>query len=205
MSTPTDAEIHEFWQWLIDNQDDFLEDLDLDFTISVINEFSAKVDALGEHLQWEVGPSTSKGHQWFFALSPGGKRSNLDITRHAVNLAKEYDFKFEILPAKPRRPLDRLNVIYDGVRIECKNWEYGLIGYNNQEFFDVFFVPDILLEGVSTETYRGVAWVLIDGLLGEEMVIEKIGAVSIAPREELKNINKVTELRAHLRSILDGK
>ncbi len=126
-----------------------------------------------------------------------------------MELARDYDLKFEILPAKPRRPdaksrhtINLLDGEQKDARFDTQKWDYDLIGYNNRQFFDVFFVPDAFDSQWPMDAYEHVAWLLVDGHLGEELVIEKIRYVKVVPAAEVTSRRKVELLYEHLIEVI---
>jgi hypothetical protein len=212
MDEPTDEQIHDFWRWVRENQHQLLECYDGPGkdTEKLADLLGARLDELTMKLSWEMGPTRSPGYKTFLALSPSGVRKRLEFTRRAVRIGQEYGLVLELLPAKPRRVYGGTTIEFvlgenAGVYLDVSQWDYDLKAFRDKDgrcFFDIFLVPDFISPVYVGKDYLTVAWTMLDGLLGEEFVIDRVGKVAVVPRAEVECTWNIRKLLEHLEGII---
>jgi hypothetical protein len=186
-----------FWTWFATKERRIAALLE-SYEAATVAEINEHVTGLRPGLQWEIGPGEHASTM--FAISPSRERSNLAITRQIVRAAPVLP-NWELLPAKPRkRWKQRIHI--EGAReiVDCSGWKYILTAFSNREFFDVTLVP-FGSEMCDDKLLAEAALLLVEGELGEEMFIEKIGAVSVekhVPSRREKDLTPIQRLARHI-------
>jgi hypothetical protein len=191
------AAITAFWTWFAQNADVLAKHLDSSDSVRLLTELlSPRVASLDARLRWEVGPGLRA--KYGFTLSPAGRRDVLPLTDAIVAAAPHID-DWEFLSGKPPKRWD-LRFRVAGATVDARSWQYLLVGYNDGEFYDVTLVA----KNLPTSLYgqrETVGYVLVEGLLGERVVIEKIGKVDVvdrAPPDSADRLSQIGDLAGHL-------
>jgi hypothetical protein len=128
-------------------------------------------------LDWEIGPGHLAPN--LFALSPRGDRQALEITRGIVALAPKLS-DWEFYPAKPPRSWSlvfNLNVGTKSVTIDGKRWEFVAYKFDDGTY-DLMLKPDNPA-GLSAEYLNLAATIIVDGEIGEENRIDRVGNIEL--------------------------
>jgi hypothetical protein len=93
------------------------------------------------------------------------------------------------------------------IHIDARNWQYALVGYNDGEFFDITIVASHLPR-LDAAAQHYAAQVVLQGVLGERTVLQKIGRAELttsATADMKDNLNSISVLHDHLSSLTPGE
>lgn len=207
----TEAErIANFWSWFSQNQnaiahaaaqsdDDWLRK---EMTPRVLNLLPN--DHVGPRINWQIGPSQTR--KWQFCLSPLVKQ-NLPLTRRAASEAPLLS-DWEILSSKPPRNSVRQYTLVDGGGTEhiicCADMKYALTRYPGGQFsFDLI---GELPYGLDAADKRKVAYLVIEGALGEEFMLDHVCGVDLHDANDFDPsipTSALTNVTCHLSQLLE--
>lgn len=186
-----------FWQWFQENAAVIGRLIDSSEAGKLDNLLSVRVHALDRGLAWEVGPGLKK--RFAFVVSPNGNPEKLEITKAIVAAAPKVR-GWEIHPAKPPKKWD-LRFLIGDEPIDARQWRYALTGYNDGEFYDVtILAPD--LGELTMKDQRIAGRLVVEGILGERVGLEKIGDVEVVHEaNDESRFSSISVLSEHLRSL----
>ncbi len=148
------------------------------FTEELVEEISAKVKAIDGGLEWEMGPGDRAKHA--FVVSGAGDPVKRQVSERWFARAPKDDATWEFHPARPPRPLARLEVgglSFDETLFRAKLEEdEGTERVHVTLFHPEFEKQDQRLKGT-------VTFLTLDGLLGEDDVERFVGAIDSAEEE----------------------
>lgn len=203
------SQIDRFWSWFEHNQEDIIRAFKSGDDSWLRHELTSRVVALTPEgkrprLNWEIGRSAER--EWRFCFSPLVK-DNLVLTENIVARAPRME-RWEFFDAKPPRPLSRLSYrLADETGEEysflADDWDYVLLSHGDGRFsIDIVGdIPTTLDIGFRSR----VAYLLVEGILGERFAIEHIGEIRLLnPKEIDQNLpkTKLVKLRKHLDHLL---
>jgi hypothetical protein len=165
--------IESFWKWFAANSAALSSNT---IPESLISELEDRLFAI-ERLDWEIGPGQHAPN--LFALSPRGDADLLQTTRNIIALAPELP-SWEIYPAKPPRAWNLIFTLSgedSTVEIDAKCWEFVAYKFKDGTY-DLLFKPDDR-KGLSEDYLCWAATIVVDGEIGEEARIEKVGQIEV--------------------------
>jgi len=169
----TSEHIASFWKWFSDHSSELSAPSIPDLLITELEQRLFLI----HRLDWEIGPGLKEAN--LFALSPRGDRETLCLTRYIIADAPKIK-GWEFHPAKPRRTWNlifNLMVDREPVEVDAKLWEFVAYKFNDGTY-DLIFKPH--LGKTLTEDYlHWAATIIVDGELGEEKRMERIGKIEI--------------------------
>jgi hypothetical protein len=205
----TSSQVDRFWKWFEDNQEDIIRAVKSDDDSWLRQELTSRVVALTPEgsrprLNWEIGRGCEK--EWRFCFSPLVE-DNLALTEKIVARVPLME-RWEFFDAKPPRLLSQLSYrLADETGEEYSfltdDWDYVLLSHGDG-CFSIDIVGDIPTT-LDVEFRRRVAYLLVEGLLGERFTIEHIGKIRLFhPKELDPNLpkTKLVKLRKHLDQLL---
>lgn len=176
LKTPSEKlceRIADFWRWFGANCGGLTPNV---ISEPLISELESRLFAM-ERLDWEIGPGRSQPN--LFALSPGGDEDLLRISRNIIALAPEVS-GWEFHPAKPPRVWNlvfTLAVEDSPVEIDGKCWESVAYKFEDGTFNLVLKPNDRM--GLSEEYLSWAATIIVDGEIGEEARMERVGQIEV--------------------------
>jgi len=202
--------IKAFWHWFVHNQSTiaraFLSSDD-DWLRSEMTPRVLKIlpdDHVGPRINWQIGPGS--GTRWQFCLSPLVKK-NLPLTRR-IALASPHLPDWEILPCKPPRNSIQYDLVSDdGARhvVPFDKMKYALTQYPGEKFsFDL--IGEIPY-GVDVANKKKAAYLIIEGILGEEFVLDHVVDVDLHDLDEFSSevpTTPLADVKRHLCQLLQG-
>ena len=197
----TTAGITEFWSWFASVCGDFGARFE---NTSLLKELDQRVRALGP-FTWEVGPAPNSSDS-ILVISPGGRAELLAQTKEIVDLAPPCR-GWRFFAAKPPREWERRFFMSDSqgkrVAVDASQWRYVLYGYPDGVFDIVIHAPD--LPRLAEHDRITAAEIVLDGELGEEARLARIGEIEFVPAPVVCSVKTtpIAHVRDHLKRLTD--
>ena len=188
--------VRDFWKWFNDNQNNFGNKFENKELLEDLDEWIRKLGPFA----WEVGPGISKAN--LLVVSPGNIFELLALTKEVVSYASQLR-DWEIYYAKPPKNWDFEYYFQDTgserLLINASNWRYILFQYEDGQF-------EILVEagnisGLKDDEKLAAAEIVLEGILGEEIMIVSVCGVEVVATLEAKYASKAIngqKLKDHL-------
>ena len=195
----------EFWGWFQSVEERISGMLGDDPDRELSRELYYRVSLLHKGLGWEIGPGKQKENQ--FVVSPNRDQQRLEITRKIVQEAPTLP-SWEFFHAKPRKSWNYEIELLEKNRtisISAQNWEYRLIGFSNNSFFDIEFFTDYFDQNIDDMTYQKFGVLIVESEIGEELLIERLDRINVYLKKEdllQDGLTPVQYLYEHLQSLL---
>jgi hypothetical protein len=194
---PTREQIEEFWRWFAGAREEIAKLLDARNARELADMIQARLSRLYPSLQWEVGPGLRKEFQ--FVISPGGRLELRPLIREIVGRAPELpDWEFH----GSRQPAPgRLTVTLpeSGVTISARGWTFSHSLNPLTARIDLILHDDRLCKLENVPRLRA-ALLILDGLLGEELVEDWLGDLAVTPSR--RDARPIEDLARIYRSIV---
>jgi len=192
--------IKQFWQWFSENCEKFGPEFE---NSALLNELDDRITSLGD-FTWEVGPGKTKSNA--LVISPNGDIEQLGKTKEIIRNAKECE-EWEYFFAKPPKEWDLIfefeTASGDLMQIDASGWDYVLLKYEDGMF--EIIVKAYSLRQLDEEDRQVIAEIVLDGVLGEEVRIQKICAIEVvnefSPQYQNKSSN-IKNVANHLKNIV---
>ncbi|HMH24517.1 MAG TPA: hypothetical protein VK563_22205 [Puia sp.] len=192
--------VDNFWDWFSRNAQDFGDHFDNTVLIMQLDKW---IRQLGTYT-WEIGPGMIEKNA--LVISPGGNPELLSKTREIIMHAPRCT-DWEYYYAKPPKQWELIFQFKttDGVQIkvDASDWKYVLLKYEDELFEIIIKAPEIRkLAEIDRLTAAEIA---LDGILGEEMRMNKICEIDVVEEFDQLHQNKttgMTSLSDHLKSII---
>jgi hypothetical protein len=192
MSTPS---IHEFWQWWTSTRPRFEQALGTRDWGSLPDEITEQARRLHPSLAWEFAPGVQAEHA--FCLCAEEHKAARRFAELCIRAAPPADRAWEFYPARQPRPALHLR-IHDhdldpaeaSARLELDPAREKL----HVELFHAAFAH------VDEDTRGQMAYLLLDGALGEDGMTRWIAAVE-AVSEPLEGARPFAELPTHVQTL----
>jgi len=203
LNNMTIERIHVFWNWFQSNLKEII-------LLANGTNRSLELD-IGSHLKqidpglgWEIGPGRKQ--KYGIAVSPNGTRDLLKIVDCVVEHAPTIP-DWEVVGCKPPKMWDfRIqfrNRRGQEIALDANDWKYSMISYGKGEFYDITLVaPNLPPMDIKARGYA--AYAILDSILGERTVIERVGKVKLISASELtdtrfdKTLSALQVLAKHL-------
>jgi hypothetical protein len=182
----------EFWDWFIQHH----PDVEHAYTVSdagwLESNLTPRLQRIQSELVWELGPYHDPDYT--LVISPA-VRESLSLTERIIAAAPDIP-KWRFLPAKPPKELTSLVMELPDIKnsgVCADKWLYRLTQYNDREFFDIEVFtdapPTIKDDHLEVLTHR-----LIESLVGEEIYLDRIGAITIYRPADPRSRERTTKL-----------
>jgi hypothetical protein len=210
MMSPPDRQLAEsdFWAWFAGESSLIAQLFSADDQRRLDALLTPQVKKLEPGLAWEIGPGSKKTYR--FVLSPQGSREHLVRSKQIVAAAPELP-EWEFAPAKPPKQWDMRLIMSNRrgqeVEIDANLWKYLLTAYDNRAFFDVTLVAE-KLPRLDEKARAFAGYLILEGILGEAFVIERIGDVQLVTKvaaADLERLSELKDLPHHLEHLLRRK
>ena len=166
--------IDDFWNWFLTIEGKLSEGV---FTDEMLNELDSRILAFGQ-FTWEIGPGKIKENS--FVVSPGGDKDLLDVSKEIIASAPLHP-KWEFYPAVPIKAWEYIfnfqSIDGNLIELDASGWEYVLLEYPDETVEIILKAPSLMELTVDDRIIA--AEILLDGAIGEEIRIEKIGFIDI--------------------------
>jgi hypothetical protein len=192
--------VDEFWRWFVAHDKNVREAYESRNTYWLEAELSARVERIAQGTSWEIGPHSLPDKA--FVLSPG-TRKELAAVKTAVARAPRVS-GWHFIACKPPKDLLSLTFELANVSTNADSWVYRMTSYNGGEFADleIFFEPSA---APSLGKERTLCELVVEAILGEELRLDRIGAitpVSVPDVRAIENTTAMKHLRPHLIAVL---
>jgi hypothetical protein len=194
--------VDEFWRWFVAHDKDVREAYESRNTSWLDAELSARVERIARGTSWEIGPYSLPHNT--LVLSPGTCKE-LAAVKAAVARAPRVG-GWHFIACKPPKDLLSLTFELENVSANADSWVYRMTSYNGGEFADleIFFEPS---EAPSFGKEATFCELVVEALVGEELRLERIGAitpVSVPDVRAIENTTAMKHLRPHLIEVLSS-
>jgi len=192
--------VDDFWRWFVAHDKDVRDACESRNTSWLDAELSARVERIAQGTSWEIGPYSLPDNA--FVLSPG-TRKELAAVKAAVARAPRVS-GWHFIACKPPKDLLSLTFELENVPTNADSWVYRMTSYNGGEFADleIFFEPSA---APSQGKEAALCELVVEALLGEELRLDRIGAitpVSVPDVRAIENTTAMKHLRSHLIEVL---
>lgn len=176
------SKIIKFWEKFKQESDNIYNNYAEDSNICLL--IDDMINFLGDY-SWEIGPSITNDNKLSFVISPNLSSKRLKETEYIISLAPEiakwefnsaippkieWNFKFKYNSAQLGIP-----IIIDGIK-----WGYKLNSLGNNFPYDIILYPPLDLKILSDFELEEISEILVEGVLGELIVITKIKGINIS-------------------------
>lgn len=172
--------LNEFWDWFAANA----AAISSEERPELLNQLDGKLRELDPQLSWEIGPG--RVEPWLFSISPNLDKELVSIAKSVVNAAPEIP-DWEIYAARQPKQWDyRVALETEGsdrpIHLDASTWQFVLLRYPDG-------TREVLLTGPSLPPLNDdqrwqVAAIVLEGILGEETLLERIDEFELIPAME---------------------
>lgn len=166
--------ITKFWEWFQANESNYRD----------VEDPQKAVEEMDEHVlefglfSWEIGESTSR--PYYFMISPNGDGDRLNISYKIMEAAPNmWDWEFRF--CKPPQDWNYAFETYDKFlvkkEIDAAEWDY-ILDKTPDGFFEIIICAANMWN-IDTEDQLNAAEMVLTKILGEELVIEYLGALEV--------------------------
>jgi len=193
------GEIKNFWEWFLAHCNDFGEKFENE---KLINELDERILNLGDFV-WEIGPGVEHSHM--LVISPGGDPELLKKTKEIISYSISCE-GWEFYYSKPPKEWNLLFIFQkdngEEIEIDGGHWKYTLLKFDDGMFKVIFKASG--LSTLSTDERLTAAEIILDGILGEEFRILRIGEIGVVDEfEDQCNSNDISSLEKDLKQLTD--
>jgi hypothetical protein len=193
------TEVKGFWDWFSQNCQKFGSNFE---NTILLDELDERVNKLGD-FSWEVGPGRVKEN--LLVISPNGNLDLLQDTREIIANSIECS-DWEYYYAKPPKQWDLIFdfEMSDGnqIEIDASQWTYVLLKYADGMF--TIIIKGQHLKQLNDDNKLTAAEIVLDGVLGEEIRIQKICEIDVVEEFESSYQNRasnIKELPNHFKTV----
>ncbi|MEO1257905.1 MAG: hypothetical protein AAFZ15_03880 [Bacteroidota bacterium] len=173
-SSNLQADIDRFWNWFQESEHLFKE----------VTDPQAVVEAMDEHVlafglfSWEIGEGNSRPH--YFMISPNGDGRRMEISYKIMKSApdlRDWEFRY----CKPPKDWDFQLEVYNRFLVkqlvDVSKWTY-VIHKTPDNMIEVV-IRSLNMIDIDTEDQLNAAEAALINILGEELVIDNLGALEV--------------------------
>jgi len=177
----SDDAIRAFWQWFSTHQCEVARMLDMDDTAGLARVMNEQMDALTSGLAWEIGPGLVE--PYMLVLPAEGDVNRRMVIARILEAAPRLE-GWEFHSARPTRPFQpEVRLPDKHLTFQSSKWRFRLAPSANSDRFDLEIFDDELATHDQT-TGLTAAFILLDAVLGEDIVERWIGNIQILPRDK---------------------
>jgi hypothetical protein len=188
--------IDEFWRWFREVAASLESDLE---SPELLKELDARIQNFDPKLSWEIGPGLSKPCQ--LVISPNLSR---DLVEKAGKIVKGAPVlpTWEFYAARQRKEWHyKLELGRERLPIDASGWTFVLLRYPDG-------AHEVLLKGrdlppLSGDERRNAAAIVLESILGEEVVLDRINQFDLVDKLEPQFAQKERPIQS-LREALAG-
>jgi hypothetical protein len=182
-----------FWRWFEEHHKVVREAYESENGHWLDAELSPRVERIAVGTSWEIGPYSPPDNA--LVLSPR-TRKELSAVKAAVACAPQVS-GWQFIACKPPKDLLSLTFVLANGSTNADSWVYRMTSYNDGEFADleIFFEPSAAPAPGEEAT---LCELVVEALLGEELRLDRIGAITPVSVADVRATEKTTAMR-HLR------
>ncbi len=174
----SDEAINAFWRWFSDHHRDVEAMLDRDDTAELSRQINAQIDRLSSQLAWEIGPGLVEPYMLVFP-TVGSSERKVAVGR-IMKKAPRIE-KWEFHAARPMRPFQPEVQLPDrDLSFRSSDWRFALKPSSTSDRLDLQ-IFDNALASVDEKTGLTAIFILLDAVLGEDIVERWIGNIKVLP------------------------
>jgi hypothetical protein len=174
----SDEAINAFWRWFSDHHHDVEAMLDRDDTVELSFQINAQIDLLSSRLAWEIGPGLVEPYMFVFPTA-GDSERKMAVSR--IMEKAPWIERWEFHASRPTRPFQPEIQLPDrGLSLRTSDWRFALKPSATSDRFDLQIYDDKLVS-FDEKTALTAAFILLDAVLGEDIVERWIGNMKILP------------------------
>jgi hypothetical protein len=201
-----DRRIESFWKWFSKIDPEVLSDCGEEggkerekAKAALISKIDKRVQQLGD-VTWEVGPGKVK--PWAFIISPNGRPELVRIADKIIACAPN-STEWEFYSSKPPKEWSvlKFRMLDDATQqwheIDASGWKYVIFLYDDG-MCDIVVLTGPGSAGVDMDV---AARILVEGLLGERSIMERINKIESVPSYDGIMID-IQRLPDHFKSVI---
>jgi hypothetical protein len=194
--------IADFWRWWPDARPRLTASIDAhDGGVSMVEEISARVDAIHPDMQWELSQGTLAAHA--LVVSPGGNPALRAAAARWLAAAPAPDATWEFHDGRQRSSsFDDFSLRMDDQALEMRELRFGIISRGDEPHSIDVTVHHPLFVHLTDDLRTQITYLALDWALGENGVEVWVGMVE--PMTTMPpNAKTVYELRAVVDAMID--
>ncbi len=195
----SDEAIVAFWHWFSEHHGDVEAMLDRDDTEELSRQVNAQIDKLSSQQAWEIGPGLVE--PYMFVFPTGGdveaKAAVSKIMEKAPRIAG-----WEFHASRPTRKFQpEIQLPNRGISFRTLDWRYALRPSSTSDRFDLHIFDD-KLANFDEKTALTAVFILLDAVLGEDVVERWIGGIKILPASSRREDLPMTTVAERLAELI---
>ena len=178
-----ERKIHKFWNWFHEHVSEIANLLDAGKSDALAHAFRPQIDRLHPDLDWEVGPGKSKGYMLTIS-SKSNRKLRQETERIVASAPQDLDWEF-YASIQPRAPHREVKVRHQGqtLRINTEGWRFFSEEDPGRGKIHIVIV-DKQLPLLPKEAAFHAVFIMLDALLGEDIVEQWIGAIEVGKADD---------------------
>jgi len=199
MKSASSESIDQFWRWFSKVAERLAANVE---DSGLLSELDARLLGINPHLSWEVGPGLAK--PWQLVVSPNLDQelratSRLIVSRaplldgwefHAARQPKAWDYHFALERGTG-----------ESVRLDAASWTFVLLRHPDGAHEILLKSSD--LPPLSEDERWQAAAVVLESILGEDVMMDKVGEFELVDQLEPRFAEKARPIRS-LQGALSG-
>lgn len=195
----SDEAISAFWRWFSDHHSDVERMLDRDDTAELSRQINAQIDRMSSQLAWEIGPGLVEPYMFVFPTS-GGSEFKAAVGR-IMEKAPRIE-KWEFHASRPTRTFQPEVQLPDrGLTFRSIDWHFAMRPSATSGRFDLQVFDD-KLAGFDERTALTAVFILLDAVLGEDMVERWIDGIKVLPASSNPNVLPMPTIASRLAELI---
>jgi len=172
----SDGAISVFWQWFSNHRSDIEAKLDQNDTDDLASQINAQVNALSPQLAWEIGPGLVAPYMLVFPAE--GDAARKAVVAKVMEAAPQLE-GWEFHTSRPTRSFQPEVQLPDhGLSFRTTGWRFELKPSATSDRLELRIFDDVLAR-VDEKTALTAVFILLDAVLGEDIVERWIGNIKI--------------------------
>jgi hypothetical protein len=167
-----------FWRWFAAHEAELFDTVD--GTEALYDELQARLNRIDRDLTYLIGPIEDERREFF--VSAEGRYRAIPAVQRVVAAAPALE-QWEVVAFRPKLPT--LSLTYQGITVDPRDVvftagrEGGRVGIS-------VFLPDAVAARRDAKT---IAWLILDGALGEYDLATKVGSIAVFGRSEAEGLS----------------
>lgn len=194
----SERKIRKFWKWFHKHAFEIGNLLDAGKSDALAEAFRPRIDRLHPELDWEVGPGKSKTYMLTIS-SKSNRKLRQETERIVANAPQDLDWEF-YASIQPRAPHRGVIVRHQGRNLEVETESWGFLSEEDPERGKIHIViVDEDLPLLPREAALHAVFIMLDALLGEDIVEQWIGTIEIGkPDDSYETLRPIQELPGYV-------